>query len=262
MVRPLLLKESTQPNEVRGIEEILNQAYQLINLEDDEQEKQNIRKYFGSQKARIVQDIEVALSLCHPDAQILDVGCYPFFTTIALQKLGYKVVGADLEPERLFKIISHAGIDVRKCNIETEPFPFVNDKFDLIIFCEVFEHLRINLISTMEEIHRVLKPGGVLLLSTPNFLSFKKIWRLLQGKTGNIFDAYNSLKTRGHAGHIREYTVRDVKEFTQTMGFTCKQTIYVGKENWQFQPKPFFQALSHRLFPASRNCFMLVLVKK
>ena len=244
------------------IEQALEEASQIINLEDDEQEKRNIGRYFSTQKHRIVQDLELCLSLSNNNSKILDVGCYPFFSNISLQSLGYNVVGVDLEPQRLPKIISHSGIDVRQCNIETETLPFESNSFDVILFCEVFEHLRIDLIWTTQELYRVLKPGGYMLLSTPNFLSFGKMLSLLlRGRTVNIFNVYNSLSTRGHAGHIREYTVREIKEFVNKIGFQCQETIYLGKSSWGLKPKLLLQAMSHRLIPATRNSFMLILVK-
>ena len=45
-----------------------------------------------------------------------------------------------------------------------------------MLFNEVFEHLRINLVFTMTEVHRVLEPNGVLMLSTSNPTSWKGWW--------------------------------------------------------------------------------------
>jgi SAM-dependent methyltransferase len=160
-------------------------------------------------------------------------------------------------------------LDVKQCDIEIEPLPFADDHFDLILLSEVLEHLRIDLISTIKEIHRVLKPGGYLLCSSPNFLEFRKLLVLLtRGKTVDIFDEYNKLHTLGHMGHVREYTARDVKEFMTKMGFRCEKTIYRGMAEWRLRPwglkriAGLVRAAFHRLLPVSRSLFMLILIKE
>ena len=57
--------------------------------------------------------------------------------------------------------------------------PVPDDSYDLVLFNEVFEHLRLDLVFTMTEVRRVLKNDGTLLLSTPNHRSLVGIWTLL-----------------------------------------------------------------------------------
>ncbi len=49
-----------------------------------------------------------------------------------------------------------------------------------MVLNEVFEHMRIDLIATFTEIRRVLKPGAVILMSTPNGLAMHPIYRMLR----------------------------------------------------------------------------------
>ena len=74
------------------------------------------------------------------------------------------------------------GIDYRSCpsvdivhDLNVYPWPLENDSFDLVICKHVIEHLS-NVIKAMEEIHRILKKGGVVKIYTPhisNIMSFK-----------------------------------------------------------------------------------------
>ena len=53
-------------------------------------------------------------------------------------------------------------------NIEMEQFPYDDDSFDVVLFCEIIEHLTADPIASLREIKRVLRPDGVLVLTTPN----------------------------------------------------------------------------------------------
>lgn len=242
---------------------ILDETGELIRSIDQDQVRNWAKQYFRRQHDRILQDIKMCASLANPGAKLLDLGCAPFFATISLRRLGYDVVGVDIDPERFAPMPTTAGIDVRKCDIETDRLPFPDHYFDLVLFSEVFEHLRIDLIATVTEVHRVLKPGGYLLCSSPNFLEFRRLFRLLlRQQTSSIYEAYSRLRVTGHMGHVREYTARDVEEFMKRVGFRCERRIYRGMANWRVKPTYFLRALVHRLLPWSRGWFMLVLVKE
>ena len=123
----------------------------------------------------------------------------------------------------------------------------------MIVFNEIFEHLRINLIFTMTELFRILKPGGVLLLSTPNLRSLSGIRNFLFQKRSqsgywDIYEQYEKLVNLGHMGHIREYTSVEVFTFLSKIGFRVESLVYRGTyrsriDNWiiKFRPnlRPF-----------------------
>ncbi|MEO8288018.1 MAG: methyltransferase domain-containing protein [Chloroflexota bacterium] len=50
------------------------------------------------------------------------------------------------------------------------PYPFADDEFDMVVCEHVIEHLR-EVISVMEELHRVTRPGGRVLVRVPHFSS-------------------------------------------------------------------------------------------
>ena len=52
--------------------------------------------------------------------------------------------------------------------MEQDDFPLDENYFDVVIFTEIFEHLRINPLHTLRESFHVLKPGGTFILSIPN----------------------------------------------------------------------------------------------
>jgi Methyltransferase domain len=72
-------------------------------------------------------------------------------------------------------------ITIRGCEVEREPFPLPTASMDAVLFCELFEHLHLNPFHTLKEIFRVLRPGGLLVLTTPNLRRIETLSRLWHG---------------------------------------------------------------------------------
>jgi SAM-dependent methyltransferase len=111
------------------------------------------------------------------------------------------------------------------CDIEVAPLPFADGTFDAVLMCEVFEHLRINPVRTMHEVHRVVRPGGFLHLTTPNLFSLGGIRNFLLKRSTffctrrELYDELNHINVEGFSGHVREYTHREVEGFLSRVGF-------------------------------------------
>jgi SAM-dependent methyltransferase len=190
--------------------------------------------YTANQTIRIASDLDIVKQHAPPNSDILEVGSIPLLLTCALKKSNYNVVGCDIAPERYSSALDDLGINVLKCNVDTDTLPFEDQSFDAIVFNEIFEHLRIDLIFSLSEILRVLKPGGCLMLSTPNLRSLKGISNyLIRNKayscSGDIYTEYQKLRKLGHMGHVREYTTREVVELLQNIGFSVTKIIYRGQ---------------------------------
>ena len=222
-----------------------------------------LQAYVAKHRERITQDAALCVSMLEAEGSILDCGSFPFITPLALQSLGFDVRAVDLAPERLQKVLDDSRLRVFRTDLEQEKLPFGDSEFDLILLAEVFEHLRIDLVSTFEELRRVLKPGGTLVLSTVNPLSFRKLARLLlRRRTSPIYEQYLKLRTLGHMGHVREYTAEDVKEFARRLHFSCEKTLYRGVQGWSLSPPALLGSLVNQVVPSSRRWYTLVLRKQ
>ncbi len=87
----------------------------------------------------------------------LDLGCRDGYWSEKLAAKGYDVTAVDLAPKYEKALAMNAD----------RPFPVPDSSFDLVWSSEVIEHLS-NPAFTVAEINRVLKPGGVLVMTTPN----------------------------------------------------------------------------------------------
>jgi len=216
--------------------------------------------YFREHRSRLAGDLRLIGRHVEPGARVLDCGAVPLLTTAALAESGYRVRGVDLAPERFAAAIADLGLEVERCDVETEPLPFADEAFDAVVFNELFEHLRINPIVTLREVHRVLAPGGVLLLSTPNLRSLRGVRNLIvrnqgQAASAGIYEQYEKLETLGHMGHVREYTTREVASFLTRIGFRVEKVVFRGGHGRGVV------GLVERVAPALRPFFSLIAVK-
>lgn len=207
--------------------------------------------YVRNNKLRIALDLDMAKEQVRQGSTVLEFGSVPLLFTAALSSSNYNVTGIDIAPERYKSAIEKAGVSVVKCDIETERLPFGDDSFDAVVFNELFEHLRINPIFTLSEVLRVLKPGGIMMLSSPNLRSVNGLYNFLirnraYSCSGNLYAEYQKLEKLGHMGHVREYTTTEVIEFLEKIGFDVTSVIYRGRFGTNFKQ------LLARVFPRLR----------
>ena len=220
-----------------------------------------VQHYFASHKDRLALDFEWCRRNISGQARILEIGAYPFFVARALVSEGYDVHTVDHPAPQVTDLARRISVVSAGCDIERERLPFPENSFDEVLFNEVFEHLRIDLLFTMEELRRVLKPGGRLWLSTPNvrsargivnFLFKKEVWSRMGG---GIFAQWDHLRTHGWMGHLREYTSKEVADFLLANGFSVERVVYRG--GWS---NPAANALS-TLLPELRPYFSCIASK-
>jgi len=92
-------------------------------------------------------------------------------------------------------------VDVVDLDYNILPYP--DGSFNLITFTEVIEHLE-NHRHALREIHRVLKPGGIVIVTTPNILNLKSRLRFLFFGFWNLFGPLHVLASEKYStgGHI------------------------------------------------------------
>lgn len=128
-------------------------------------------------------------------SSILEIGCGSGYGTKLLSKNAEKIIGLDVDKKTVEQISKKNGSE--KCIFEFYDgmkIPYKDESFDAVVSFQVIEHIKDDK-NIIKEISRVLRPGGILLMATPN-----RIFRLVEygQKSSNKF-------------HIREYSFREFK---------------------------------------------------
>ena len=110
--------------------------------------------------------------------RVLDLGCRSGALTRHFLEAN-SVVGLDVDAAALEKART-LGIEPVQANVE-EPLPFEDASFDAVVAGELFEHLQFP-DALVDEIERVLRPGGVIVGSVPNAFRVQSRLRFLRGK--------------------------------------------------------------------------------
>ncbi|MDP8219407.1 MAG: methyltransferase domain-containing protein [Candidatus Theseobacter exili] len=181
--------------------------------------------YFEEHWKRYIDTIKLIPKPKDSNSKLLDVGIFPGHLSAIASVMGYEIHGIsneEITPE-FHSHIQQASFQIQQMDIESEPFPYDSNYFDAVLFCEVIEHLYRDPFIVLLEIFRVLKPGGILILSTPNLASWENIYELLHERSymtpvdsslNELFPENPNLK------HVREYTMKELSHIL------CSQKTY------------------------------------
>lgn len=129
---------------------------------------------------------------------------------------------------------------MRNVNAERDRFPYADEYFDVALCCEIIEHLTEDPMHMLLEFNRVLKWGGLVIVTTPNITSAFSLGKALAGNSPYVYGEYN-LKSRSDR-HSREYTPRDIKTVLEAAGFKVER-LYT-KDLWCETDQPFVEWLT------------------
>lgn len=197
----------------KGNQEFLKKRYDPVNNRTILRRQENVR----------LKPILSLLNETKAPISLLDIGCYNGYISILLKKrLGKKceVYGVDIA-ENTIALAKKRGVKANLCDI-TKGINFKDNMFDYVFAGEIIEHLQ-DTDFFLQEIKRVLKQNGTLILTTPNFLSFGRRIYYLFG-IGIYMEASFNLP-KNAAGHIRYYTFDTLKQLLAYHEFEEMKTL-------------------------------------
>ena len=165
-------------------------------------------------------------------ARVLDAGCGRSLFTEIRPRWPFTIVAADVEHDLLRERKAEFP-DVRWVVAGALPLPFAGERFDAVFAGELVEHLA-DPAQGLAEFRRVLRPGGVLILTTPNRL-----------RLANVADG----SERPYSpDHLSELSYDELQRMLPEQGFTVEQATGLHLElllNW-FSPQPKLDRLQRR----------------
>lgn len=122
------------------------------------------------------------------------------------------------------KLLELAGqkleVDAFALDLEFCTLPVDDETYDMVICCEVIEHMEIDPMFMLSEVNRVLKTNGRLLMTTPNATSSHSIAKVVRGIEPYFYMQYN--KNRDYHRHNYEYSVPTLTAVLKAAGFCGK----------------------------------------
>ena len=112
--------------------------------------------------------------------RVLDVGCSSGYLARPLQERGNTIVGLELDPEAARAAEEFCEL-VLVGDVETMDLPLEPGSFDVVLGGDVIEHLR-DPAATLARLRAFLRPGGRIVLSTPNVANWAIRLSLLSGR--------------------------------------------------------------------------------
>ncbi len=163
--------------------------------------------------------------------KVLEVGCGRGFYLRVLKSVwpNLEVTGIDLNPKYLKKAKEFIGglrVDLRVAN--ATKLPFKDKTFDRIIATEILEHISDDE-KTISEMFRVLKPGGIIMVTVPSknypFLWDPLNW-ILERTVGWHLPSNIWWLSGIWADHIRLYDEKELKDKMNSNGFKVEKVWY------------------------------------
>lgn len=154
-------------------------------------------------KRRIVRD---CLERFAPGrGRMLEVGCGGGYFSAQLQQLGWNVLASDLHPDGARFAVEQGAAHGIAFNGD-HAFPIKDASMDAFVMLDVLEHLELH-VEVLKETHRILKPGGVGVISVPAYQWLFSPW-----------DEYNQ--------HYRRYNKALLKATAMDADFQVEQLSY------------------------------------
>jgi methionine biosynthesis protein MetW len=190
-----------------------------------------------------VENRRVILDLLEPSgaASVIDMGCGDGSFTVKIgERIGTAAISGIEVDEESVRLGEQKQLKIIRADLN-QALPLESASLDVVVSNQVIEHLWLTDLF-LKEIHRVLKPGGYAVISTPNLATWQNIAAIIWGyqlfatgicdevSLGNPWSPLYRQPTRGGApaSHHRVFTYRGLKELLEHHRFKIEKIVGVG----------------------------------
>jgi SAM-dependent methyltransferase len=182
--------------------------------------------------------------------RVIDVGCGNGHLLAVAKKLGWEVFGTEFTDQAV-QLCEEKGIQMHKGVLDIKNYK--PNSFDCLFFVEVIEHIN-NPLEELAKFHTLLRPGGVLYITTPNFISYAS--RTLKSKWTCV----------EYPEHLTYYTPSTLNKILVKSGFKKISLNTTGLSYSSFKPREEFKSTSNNgnetIREKTENNFVFSMIKK
>lgn len=180
--------------------------------------------YYRRYRSRYKECMRRFAELAPPTpVDVLDIGIGQL-ALLSMKMWGDRAVTADLQGPHL-SYLAEQGVEAVSWNLCNDEPPF-SERFDFIFFSEVIEHLPIPGYIVLERLRKALRPGGVLICTTPNLYRLRNVVFMALGRP--IFDHFRYPDSNDVEGlsHVLEYSREHLDWQMKAAGFVQCRVEY------------------------------------
>lgn len=182
--------------------------------------------YLRAHWSRFQSTYEFAMAPVDPSARldILDVGCHWLHNALLYARAGHRLTCIDGSA-----LVEHTSVIAAAERMAARLLPMrrmetgdglralADNSIDLVLFCEIIENIAFNPIPFWKEIYRILRPGGRIVITTPNAFYHRSIDtqmnRLLSGRGGFGITVNDIMATGTYGHHWKEYSLPELRDY-------------------------------------------------
>jgi SAM-dependent methyltransferase len=225
----------------RWREKDFNSLYERFICQDELQS--GGRAYHLRYRSRYKTCIKRLSEIAPPNAiDILDIGVGQL-ALMSRMLWNDRAVMADLPGPHHSYMAAH-GVETVHWNLCTSEPPFIG-RFDGVFFSEVIEHLPIPGHIVLERLRKVLRPGGVIICTTPNLYRFRNVVYMALGLP--IYDYFRIPDDETGLSHVIEYSRDHLQWQFEKAGFTQCRVEHVQMHH--SPTNPLFRPLAWLGYP-------------
>ena len=168
-------------------------------------------------------------------SRVLDVSTMPYTTAVMkMYRPELDLVTIDLPPEQggpdferfeEWGVDQHVAIDLNEADWTALADEVTSrGKFDVVLACEVVEHLQVDFHEVVDFCLSVIRPGGLVIITTPNFHSEWKLHVIAGGNSPQ--HRFHEFKDLAGAYHYREYTMKELRDIVNHAGGKVLAQVY------------------------------------
>ena len=155
------------------------------------------------------------------ETTLVDIGCYQPSVGFYFRRGWRSVIGLFVDEGEAtvtgsYEDASGASARFIRSDVESERLPLGDATVDVVLMLQVWEHFGVDPMHALWEVNRVLKPGGRVVLSTPNGASWQYALRIFRGQA-----AWAGMEFTGfsHNRHNRLYDCSELETILEQAGF-------------------------------------------